>query len=391
MQTIILAAGRGTRMQPLSDTMPKPMLPLADRPIAARVADTAVAAGADKLVFTVGYRRDVVEEFFGAEHRGVQVEYAVQEDQVGTADAVSTAIEHVDGPFTVLNGDNVYDEGSLSKLFTQVPSVGYTRVETPEEYGVLSMEGDVVTEIVEKPDSPSSNVVNTGAYAFPESVRTRLDVPASERGEHELTDVLQRVINDYTVTGIEFETWADIGHPWELLEVTEHTLATQERRIEGDVHADATLRGAVVVEHGATIDSGVVVEGPVLVHSGATIGPNAYVRGSTVVGEGASVGHAVEIKNSLLMADANVNHLSYVGDSVLGPGSNLGAGTVTPNLRHDGEPVRAGDANRLTSRRKFGAVLGPGAKTGINTSLDPGVVLSSDSWTRAGAVVTSDR
>lgn len=135
-------------MRPLSDTMPKPMLPLADKPIAAHVADTAVAAGADKLVFTVGYRRDVVEEFFGAEHWGVPVEYAVQADQVGTADAVSTAIEHVDGPFTVLNGDNVYDERSLSKLLTQVPSVGYTSVETPEEYGVLSMEGGVVTEIV---------------------------------------------------------------------------------------------------------------------------------------------------------------------------------------------------------------------------------------------------
>lgn len=391
MQTIILTAGRGTRMRPLSDTMPKPMLPLADKPIAAHVADTAVAAGAEKLVFTVGYRSDVVEAFFGAEHRGVPVEYAVQKDQVGTADAVSAAIEHVDGPFTVLNGDNVYDEQSLSNLFQHVPSVGFTRVETPEEYGVLTMDGDVVTDIVEKPNRPASNVVNTGAYAFPESVRDHLDVPASERGEHELTDVLQRVLGDYTVTGIEFEKWADIGHPWELLEATERTLSTQERRVEGDVHADAILRGNVVVESGAAIDSGVVAEGPILVRSGATIGPNAYVRGSTVIGKGASVGHAVEIKNSLLMVDANVNHLSYVGDSVLGSGSNLGAGTVTANLRHDGEPVHAGDEDRPTSRRKFGVVVGPGAKTGINTSLTPGVILSSDSWTEAGAVVTSDR
>lgn len=86
---------------------------------------------------------------------------------------------------------------------------------------MLPIDGDVVTEIVEKPDDPASTLVNTGAYAFPVSIRDRLDVPASERGEYELTDVLQQVIDDETVAGIEFETWTDIGRYWELLEITE--------------------------------------------------------------------------------------------------------------------------------------------------------------------------
>ena len=391
MEAIILAAGRGTRMRPLSDTTPKPMLPIAGEPMAARVADAAVAAGARKLVFVVGYRSDDVESHFGTEYRGVPVEYAVQEVRTGTADAVLAAIDHVDGPFAVLNGDNVYDAGDLTELFGSVPSVGYTRVESPEEYGVISTDGGTVTGIVEKPADPPSNLANTGAYAFPASARDLLDVPESERGERELTDVLERLIHGDRVAGVEFDGWADIGYPWDLLTENERALDGLDRDIAGDVHADAVLRGAVVVEPGAAVDAGVVIDGPALVQSGARIGPNAAVRGPTVIGEDASVGHAVEVKSSLLLRGAAVNHLSYVGDSIVGPDANLGAGTITANLRHDGAAVAAGADRRSTGRRKFGAVIGPRVKTGVNTSLQPGVVLSADARTDPGEVVGEDR
>ncbi len=141
------------------------------------------------------------------------------------------------------------------------------------------------------------------------------------------------------------------------------------------MHEDADLRGTVVVEEGATVDAGVVIEGPVLVSSGATVGPNAYVRGATLIGPGASVGHAVEVKNSVLMADATVGHLPYVGDSVLDRDVNSGAGTTVATLRHDDEPVRTlveGEAVS-TGRRKYGVVCGDGGKTGIQTSLNAGV------------------
>jgi len=105
------------------------------------------------------------------------------------------------------------------------------------------------------------------------------------------------------------------------------------------------------------------------------------------------VGHAVEIKNSVLMADATVGHLSYVGDSILGERVNFGAGTNVANLRHDDEPVRLtvkGD-RVSTGRRKFGVVVGDEAKTAINTSLNAGVVLGQGVTTTPGEVVTRDR
>ena len=91
MQTVLLAAGEGTRMRPLTAGLPKPMLPVADRPLCAHTADVAIEAGTDELLLVVGYEADVVREYFGEEYRGVAVNYATQDEQLGTAHAVQTA------------------------------------------------------------------------------------------------------------------------------------------------------------------------------------------------------------------------------------------------------------------------------------------------------------
>lgn len=393
MQVIILAAGEGTRMRPLTHSTPKPMLPVADRPLVAHTADSAIAAGADELVFVVGYEAETVRSYFGDSYGGVPVSYATQDEQLGTAHAVRAAKGHIDGPFAVLNGDDLYDRGSIASLFEAGPAVASFRVDNPTEYGVLSMTDERVTGIVEKPAEPPSNLVNAGAYVFPAEAREWLDVPQSERGEHELTDVLARVIETHDVRTVVLDRWLGVGRPWELLEANEWKLDDLDRRIEGDVHENADIRGSVVVESGATIESGVVIEGPALIRSGASVGPNAYVRGATRVGADCHVGNGVEIKNTILMHDTNVPHLSYVGDSLLGPDVNLGAGTQIANLRHDGDNIEqtVKGERTPTGRRKYGIVAGDGAKTGVNTSLAPGVVLSPGATTSSGESVQRDR
>jgi bifunctional UDP-N-acetylglucosamine pyrophosphorylase/glucosamine-1-phosphate N-acetyltransferase len=395
MQAVVLAAGEGTRIRPLSASLPKPMLPVADRPLAAHAAEAAVDAGADELILVVGYEADAVRDYFGEEYDGVPVTYAVQQEQAGTADAVRAASEYLDGDFAVLNGDNLYEPEAVADLFDGGPSVGAVRVEDPTNYGVLSTggESEVVTDIVEKPENPPSNLANAGGYAFPAEAREWLAVPESERGEHEITDVVARVIDEYEVSAVEIDRWLDVGRPWELLEANEWKLGELERDVQGSVHQTADLRGDVVVEPGAEIDAGVVVEGPALIRSGASVGPNAYIRGATFVGEDAHVGHSVEVKNSVIGRGSHVAHLSYVGDSVLGRDVNFGAGTNVANLRHDGEAVKLTvKGERVsTGRRKLGVVVGDGAKTGINTSLNAGVKLSEGATTKPGEVVTRDR
>jgi bifunctional UDP-N-acetylglucosamine pyrophosphorylase/glucosamine-1-phosphate N-acetyltransferase len=193
---------------------------------------------------------------------------------------------------------------------------------------------------------------------------------------------------------VEYEgPWLDVGRPWELLDALDVVLDGVDRRIEGVVESEAHIHGAVVVQENARVRSGAYIEGPVVIQSGADVGPNAYVRGPTAIGPNVEVGNGVEIKHSVLMAETSVNHLSYVGDSVLGAEVNFGAGTIVANLRHDDASVEMTVKGQRvdTGRRKLGVVVGDGAKTGINTSLNAGVRLGVDTRTGPGESVVRDR
>jgi len=389
-------------MAPLTDSLPKPMLPVAGQPLVGHCLDSAIAAGASRVVIVVGHEAGVVRDHVAEHDWPVPVELTQQQRQRGTADAVRAASSALtDDPFVVLNGDALYDAPSLERLYSDGPAVGSYRVDDPSQYGVLDVAGNPdadsgarrVTGVIEKPPNPPSDLINTGAYVFPAAARSWLDVGESERGELELTDVLQRTCAEFEVTPVPFERWLDVGRPWELLEANEWKLAECERRLDGDIADDAQLRGTVVVEDGATVEPGVVIEGPTYLDAGARVGPNAYVRGATYLGPNAKVGHAVEVKNSVIAAGSHVPHLSYVGDSVLGRDVNFGASTTVANLRHDDANVRMrvkGESTD-TGRRKFGVVCGDGVNTGINSSLNAGVVLSTGATTMPGETVTRDR
>jgi UDP-N-acetylglucosamine diphosphorylase/glucosamine-1-phosphate N-acetyltransferase len=393
MQTVLLAAGEGTRMRPLTAHTPKPMLPVADRPLCAHTADAAIAAGTDELIFVVGYEADAVREYFGEEYRGVPVKYATQDEQLGTAHAVRAARDHLDGDFAVLYGDDLYDAASIQSLFESAPGISAYRADNPSNYGVLDTDGERVVGVTEKPENPTTDLVSAGACVLPGEAREWLDVEESERGEYELTDVLDRVFAEYDVSYTELDRWMGVGRPWELLGANEWKLADLDSDVRGEVSERAELRGPVVVEEGAHVEPGVVVEGPVLIRSGAHVGPNAYIRGATLLGEGVRVGNAVEIKNSVVMAETHVPHLSYVGDSVLGREVNFGANTTVANLRHDDEPVnQTVKGERVsTGRRKYGVVVGDGTKTGVHTTLYPGVVLDAGTRTNPNETVARDR
>lgn len=394
MQTVVLCAGEGTRMRPLTASRPKPMLPVAGRPLVEYALDAAIEAGASELVFVVGYAAECVRSHFGDAYRDVPIEYAVQPQRRGTADALRVAVPYLDSePFAVLNGDSLYDPASTTELFRNDAAVGSYRVDDPSNYGVLRLDDDTVTEVVEKPADPDSNLVNTGAYVFPAAARDWLDVAESERGELEITDVLDRTCRERTVRSVPFDRWLDVGRPWELLEANELVLGEIETTEAGEVSPDATLVGPVYVDPTAEVRAGVTIEGPVYVDEHAEVGPNAYVRGHTYLGPDVRVGNAVEIKNSVLMEGSSAAHLTYVGDSVVGRDVNFGAGTTVGNLRHDGEPVRitVKDERVSTGRRKFGIVCGDRVKTGIDTSIDAGVVLTTDAHTTPGETVLRDR
>lgn len=184
-----------------------------------------------------------------------------------------------------------------------------------------------------------------------------------------------------------------ISHPWDLLFILEDLVgALQQDDIRGTVRAGVTVDGHLVLGEGSVLLPGVYLEGKVVIGRNCQIGPNCYLRGNTAIGDNCHIGQAVEIKNSILMAGVGAGHLSYVGDSIVGAGTNLGAGTITANFRHDGKNHRslAGGILVDTGRRKLGAIIGDGVHTGIHTSIYPGRKIWPGLATLPGQVVQRD-
>jgi bifunctional UDP-N-acetylglucosamine pyrophosphorylase/glucosamine-1-phosphate N-acetyltransferase len=287
-------------------------------------------------------------------------------------------------------------EGALAAVVAAGPgSLAAAHVDEPSLYGVLELRDGRAVRVHEKSADPPSKLANAGVYHAPAGfARLLAGLKPSPRGELEVTDALQA---SFDKTGgwrvVEVDDWLDVGRPWDLLAAAERALAEVPEVRRGTIEAGATLKGKVVVAEGALVKAGAYVEGPVYIGARSVVGPNCYLRPGTVLLEDTKVGNGCEIKASLLMAGTHAAHLSYVGDSVLGERVNLGAGTLVANLRHDGKTVRVTQEGQRvdTRRRKLGVILGDDVHTGINTSLNVGVMLPAGAATRPGEVVMESR
>lgn len=178
------------------------------------------------------------------------------------------------------------------------------------------------------------------------------------------------------------EVWApyyDPAAPWVLLgQLKEVLAALPSEAIQIRLSPEIHLAGdRIAIGRGTKIHPGVVIEGPVWIGEDVEIRPGAYLRGGAWIGDGCVVGANTEVKSAIFLPGAKAPHLNYVGDSILGAGVNLGAGTILSNFRHDGREIRiaAGAFRLATGRRKLGAVLGDGVQTGCNAVLHPGAVV----------------
>lgn len=182
--------------------------------------------------------------------------------------------------------------------------------------------------------------------------------------------------------------------PWELLgEPLEELLqAIPDSAIEIPLQPDAHLLGdRIAIGAGTRIQPGAVIEGPIWIGKDVQIRSGAYLRGGNWIDDGSVVGTHTEIKRSILLSGAKAPHQNYVGDSILGEGVNLGAGTILSNFRHDGQEITIphGDIRIASGRRKLGAVLGDGVLTGCNSVLHPGVVIGAGSQIYPGVQLRS--
>ncbi|MCF2207519.1 MULTISPECIES: UTP--glucose-1-phosphate uridylyltransferase AglF [Halobacterium] len=224
MQAVVLAAGEGTRLRPLTEDKPKGMVEIAGRPILTHCFEQLVALGAEKIVAIVGYRKQNIISHYGDEFDGVPITYAHQREQNGLAHALLKAEEHVNEDFMLMLGDNIFRANLEDVVSRQqeeradaaflVEEVGWDEA---SRYGVCDTNdyGEIV-EVVEKPEDPPSNLVMTGFYTFSPAIFHACKlVQSSNRGEYELSDAVDLLIKSgRTVDAIPMDGWRiDVGYP----------------------------------------------------------------------------------------------------------------------------------------------------------------------------------
>ena len=404
MKAIILSAGEGSRMRPLTLTKPKTMLPVAGKPIIQYNIESLKNNGITDILLIVRYKEEIVRNYFGdGSDFGVNISYKTQKDFLGTANAISYAKDFIDDSIIVLNGDIILDEEIICEMIEKYDDLTpdtlmlLTEVEDPSAFGVVEIEDGNIKSIVEKPkrEEAPSNLVNAGIYIFNEDIFDKIEkTEISQRGEYEITDSVSMQIQDNkAVVGHKTsKDWIDVGRPWELIEVNEGLISELKTQIKGKIEDGAFIHGEVFLDEGSVIKAGVYIEGNVYIGKNCDIGPNSYIRGNTYFGDNVHVGNAVEIKNSIIMENTNVSHLSYVGDSVIGSGCNIAAGTNIANLRFDNATIKTKIKNQKidSGRRKLGAIIGDSVKTGINSSFSPGVKIGHNSTIGSGVLLYED-
>lgn len=372
MKAVILAAGEGTRLRPLTAVRPKPMLPVANRPLLEHVVEAVAEAGIDEIVLVVGYKRERIQSYFGdGDDWGVDIEYALQEKQLGTGHAVLQAETHVDGPFLALNGDRIIEPDDVEHLIESgderaesAPIVSVTRSSTPSNYGVVELDGRRVTSIVEKPPAhlAGTDLINAGVYRFEPSIFEAIRATETD-GELALTATLRRLATEETVRAVRFDgRWLDVTHLWDLVSVNARLL---------DRSAAGTDPGALVADQASLATS-------VVLGADARVRPNATVLSGCALGENVEVGPSAVLDGVVVMPDATIGAGSVLRDCVVGQGASVG-----PSVTVEGGYADVAVEGKLHEDVRLGGVVGDHASVGGAVTLEPGSVLG------AGASVTT--
>ncbi len=364
---VVLAAGEGRRLAPLTNTRPKPMVPVANRPILEHVLEALVDAAVDEVVFVVGYQHERIRNHFGdGDDWGVDLSYVEQSPQLGTGHAIEQAEGAVDGPFMVLNGDRIVEPSIIEEvretLAEHSPVISVTGVQHPSTFGVVTLADGQLDSIEEKPLDPApTELINAGVYGFDESIFEAIRETEMRDGELAITDTLDRLSEEQPIPAIRYDgRWLDVTHLWDLPVVNAEMLAADDTE-------------PVSIEH-AAIGSDVVIADT------ASIGANTTIVGGTAIDAGARIGPNVVLENTVVLSDATVAAGSVVKNAVIGANVHLGA-----NATIEGGESTVVVEGTAYDGVDFGAAIGDNATTGGGCVFEPGAIVGNDAEVGPGA------
>ena len=348
MQALILAGGQGTRLRPLTSTVPKPVVPLVDRPFITFMLDWLRSHGVDDVVMSLGNLADGVRAVLGDEQPGLRIRYVEEPRPLGTGGALKFAEQMLDDRFLMLNGDVLTDIDVSAQLAAHErrgarATLSLYPVEDPSAYGLVRLNADdSVSEFVEKPapDQIDTNNISAGIYVLERSV---LDLLTKGEPASIERDVFPNLVGDGLYGHVADGYWKDIGTPAGYLQATfdilEGSVATEVQRrlgdtyvcVEGEVRNDGRVVPPALVESGCRIGTGARIGGRAVLEHGVTVGAQTTVE-SAVVMQGASIGENCTIRNCVIAAGATIgDHCQIDGQAVIGAGVRLGANNQVTN------------------------------------------------------------
>ncbi len=213
MQCVILAAGKGTRLQPITNTIPKPLVPVCGKPILDYIVE-ALPEEIDELIMVVGYRSEQIKAHCGENFHGRAVKYVEQENYAGgTGDALLCAKDLITGKFLFMYADDIHGAAALQKVVKEEHAMLGMVSDTPELFGVLIQNADgTLKEIIEKPENPSSNLINIGGFVVEKTILDFVPDKAQHEGEVYVTDMLTAYAQVHPVKIIKQDYWLPIGY-----------------------------------------------------------------------------------------------------------------------------------------------------------------------------------
>ncbi|WP_277552359.1 sugar phosphate nucleotidyltransferase [Halobaculum limi] len=379
---VILAAGEGQRLRPLTKYRPKPMLPAGNRPILEYVFDALVDGGIDNLHVVVGYEGDRVQDYFGPTYRDRSLTYHKQEKQLGSGHALLQARDALEGDFLAVNGDEIVEAETINAVVNAHSvddSCTLAIAESAEApmYGAVILDGDRVSELIEKPGSGSYRLLNAGVYAFGPSFFSALENADQTNGELALTEGISDIIDrGGHVRGVKIDgLHSEVTYPWDLTSLACKLLA------DGRISEPETAPGLYVSESASVADEAILYK-PVVIGPDTVVEPGAVVGPYTAIGQNASVEAGAVVRRTVLDADTRIGANATIIDSITGQGAEIGAGVTAPggladvrvnNQIHENERLGCVLADRAHIRGGAtilpGLLVGPGADIGVGVTL----------------------
>jgi UDP-N-acetylglucosamine diphosphorylase / glucose-1-phosphate thymidylyltransferase / UDP-N-acetylgalactosamine diphosphorylase / glucosamine-1-phosphate N-acetyltransferase / galactosamine-1-phosphate N-acetyltransferase len=360
MQAVILAAGEGKRVRPLTRSRPKAMIPVANHPIIEYVIDALVKNGIREIIVVVGYRKEQVTRFLN--QLDIPIEVVVQNKQLGTAHALQCAESRIRGDFLLLPGDNYIDPHSIARIKDMPNAMLVKEHPNPSNFGVVLLKEGFVTHIVEKPEHAPSFMVSTGIYSLKKEIFSYIQ-------GNDLTDAIASMIDDgHQVQGIPADDWQDAIFAWDLLKMNRRLLSTLAPAREGTASRQTIIQGPVRIGKSTTIGPNTVITGPVVIGNECTIGPNCCISPNTSIGSRVTLEPFTFIGDTLIMDDSSIGSHSRITDAVIGERCSL--------ADHTSVTMAAGlmEIEDTAIRSEFGAIFGDSVNSGPFTRYKSSIV-----------------